>query len=42
MCYGINFNLVFGKFGVLSGLLRFCEDKDVKLFKEIMNKWSNK
>ncbi|MCF2902343.1 hypothetical protein ACSFVZ_15030 [Pseudoalteromonas sp. SYSU M81236] len=42
MCYGINFNSVFGKSGVPSGSPRPCEDKDAKLFKEIMNKWSNK
>tara|TARA_Y100000780_G_scaffold87504_1_gene79426 strand:+ start:490 stop:1215 length:726 start_codon:yes stop_codon:yes gene_type:complete len=42
MCYGIDFNSVFGKSGVPSGSPRPCEDKDAKLFKEIMNKWSNK
>ena len=40
MCYGIDFNSVFGKSGVPSGSPRPCEDKDAKLFKEIMNKWS--
>ena len=40
MCYGVDFNSVFGKSGVPSGSPRPCEDKDAKLFKEIMNKWS--
>ncbi|WP_217875526.1 hypothetical protein [Pseudoalteromonas shioyasakiensis] len=42
MCYGIDFNSVFGKSGVPSGSPRPCEDKEAKLFKEIMNKWSKK
>lgn len=42
MCYGIDFNLVFGKSGVPSGSPRPCEDKEAKLFKDIMNKWSKK
>ncbi|MCO7208051.1 hypothetical protein J8Z28_00985 [Pseudoalteromonas sp. SCSIO 43088] len=42
MCYGIDFNSVFGKSGVPSGSPRPCEDKEAKLFKDIMNKWSKK
>ena len=42
MCYGIDFNSVFGKSGVPSGSPRPCEDKEAKLFKDIMNKWGKK
>jgi hypothetical protein len=42
MCYGMDFNSVFGKSGVPSGSPRPCEDKEAKLFKNIMNKWSKK
>ncbi len=42
LCYDIDFNTVFGKSGVPSGSPRPCEDKEAKLFKEIMNKWRKK
>ncbi|RZF91162.1 hypothetical protein EXT42_13750 [Pseudoalteromonas sp. CO302Y] len=42
LCYDIDFNSVFGKSGVPSGSPRPCEDKEAKLFKEIMNKWRKK
>ena len=41
-CYDIDLNSVFGKSGVPSGSPRPCEDKEAKLFKQIMNKWGKK